>query len=170
MGCKILENLESENHGEEVALDMEEIKVKDEIEKVTNYKCDCTYEPWGPWSQCDGEGVVTTESPLGCGEGTQDRSRELKWDLRNGGKKCGDKTEERNCDAGCCPVDCKYTEWGDWSKCPEHCDGKEYFVEKHRSIRFNRSAGERPVSRLIRTDMGPHGPNRVTSCRSKKKY
>merc|ERR1712108_23130 len=30
--------------------------------------------------------------------------------------------------------------------------------------------GERPVSRLIRTDMGPHGPNRVTSCRSKQKH
>jgi len=139
--CKILDNLEAENTKEEDNLEREEDLVEAEIEAVTNHKCDCTYEPWGPWSQCDGEGVVTKESPLGCGEGTQERSRELKWDLRNGGKECGDKTEERNCDAGCCPVDCKYTEWGDWSMCPEHCDGKEYTVEKHRSIEVQPECG-----------------------------
>lgn len=79
----------------------------------TNYcAVDCEMGEWGQYSTCSEQ----------CGEGTQDRTREVHTQAAYGGKECGPEYGEQNCNDGPCAVDCEH-EWGGWGSCSEDCGG-----------------------------------------------
>ena len=67
---------------EDVELTKEEDQILALKEQIANFVCDCTYEEWGEWSEC-------TQT---CGDnGTMTRTREVKWEPKNGGVECNDE-------------------------------------------------------------------------------
>merc|ERR1719502_59748 len=57
---------------------------------------DCIVEQWTGWSTCSAE----------CGEGVQQRSREVKRAMKFGGTTCGKTSETRSCNTFACEKDC----------------------------------------------------------------
>jgi hypothetical protein len=76
-------------------------------------KCaiDCVLAKWSTWSKCSKT----------CGSGKQTRTRKINTAAKNGGKKCGAKTEKRACNADSCPVDCKLSPWSVYGACTVSC-------------------------------------------------
>ncbi|KAF7455684.1 putative thrombospondin type 1 domain-containing protein [Cryptosporidium felis] len=76
---------------------------------------DCQVGEWGPWSSCSAS----------CGEGFQNRSRELL--VPSLGRRCELATEElRECFLGACPSSCQVSAWSEWSDCLGGCDEKPF--------------------------------------------
>lgn len=73
---------------------------------------DCRWSDWSPW-QC----------ATSCAPGLQKRNRTILEVARDGGATChGPDHESSPCsDLPTCPVDCKWTEWEDWSVCSATC-------------------------------------------------
>ncbi|CAE7263303.1 SSPO [Symbiodinium pilosum] len=73
---------------------------------------DCQWSDWSDWHQCS----------VSCGQGMSNRNRtRLKYE-DYGGQACfGTADDEAICDAGACPHDCAYSDWGPWSGCPVTC-------------------------------------------------
>eukprot|EP00450_Noctiluca_scintillans_P033294 CAMPEP_0194550104 /NCGR_PEP_ID=MMETSP0253-20130528/95540_1 /TAXON_ID=2966 /ORGANISM="Noctiluca scintillans" /LENGTH=1755 /DNA_ID=CAMNT_0039397539 /DNA_START=38 /DNA_END=5304 /DNA_ORIENTATION=- len=72
---------------------------------------DCTWEDWGDWSECP------------WGEQQASRARSIQQLLEGGGKPCeGESEQTRPCDQKERAVDCKLSDWNDWSICSESCD------------------------------------------------
>jgi len=122
--CKALKDLE-----DTLAEDLAEIKkdageIEAEKNKVETHNCDCKYNEWKEaWGEC----VDDSGKKLPCGDGTEHETRDIKWEKRNKGADCV-KTEgpngpkrTRSCNAGCCPVNCEWEEWGAWGACPDVC-------------------------------------------------
>mmetsp|Transcript_43604 Transcript_43604/g.100521 ORF Transcript_43604/g.100521 Transcript_43604/m.100521 type:complete len:1740 (-) Transcript_43604:73-5292(-) len=80
-------------------------------------KSDCEFKEWADWGVC-------TRT---CGEGMQERAREIKSTASLGGMGCDGATKEmRDCPSldPCHPdIDCEWGEWQAWSTCSASCGG-----------------------------------------------
>jgi len=74
---------------------------------------DCKLGDWCEWSQCSAK----------CGGGTKTRSRPVLTAPANGGAPCDITTETTHCNTQTCDVDCKVSDWSQWSTCDKPCDG-----------------------------------------------
>lgn len=85
---------------------------------------DCQLEGWTGWSKCSAE----------CGGGVQQRLRDVRRQMRNNGKPCGETSETRACNVQSCEADCELSDWTAWSKCSKECDTgtrkRQKFVKK----------------------------------------
>jgi len=123
--CEILDNLDLKNNEDETELNGDENEIKAEENTVATYTCDCTMGPWSEWGVC-------VPKKGDCGPGIHKKTRVIEWNKRNEGNECEEKEEEAECEDKCCPVDCEYSTWSDWTPCPELCDGKKHMVERER--------------------------------------
>jgi len=74
----------------------------------------CKWAPWHAWSECTAT----------CGGGVQNRTRAVLQAASNGGKDCqGPAAQFRDCNTAKCPVDCKWSPWGQWDVCTRTCGG-----------------------------------------------
>ncbi|XP_033733450.1 spondin-1-like [Pecten maximus] len=73
---------------------------------------DCVERWWMEWGPCVGQ----------CEQkGVQSRRKRVTQEPACGGIPCSEATDERQCYAGCCPVNCHVGEWGEWSVCNSTC-------------------------------------------------
>ena len=73
---------------------------------------DCVWDEWGEFGSCSAK----------CGAGTQNRYRKIATKSACGGAECtGSKVDTRSCDAGCCPVDCRWGDWAEYGDCSATC-------------------------------------------------
>ncbi|XP_076810330.1 spondin-1-like, partial [Clavelina lepadiformis] len=83
--------------------------------KLCNVKdcpIDCKVGSWSQWSECDHS----------CGKGTRHRQREIIQPAEFGGNRCQEKfVETKDCHKTSCPIDCKVSDWSDWSQCSQSC-------------------------------------------------
>jgi len=95
--------------------------VLSEVRSCGLYPCrqpqtnDCVFSTWQQWSACDAP----------CGKGTKSRSRKISVQAINGGLGCeGPMQEIEPCQMQTCEVvDCKWSDWYDWSVCSATCNG-----------------------------------------------
>lgn len=73
---------------------------------------DCVVSAFTAWGACN-------ES---CGGGKQYRTRTVTKAMANNGKACPALSEEKDCNTQACPINCKMSNWGPWSKCSKTCD------------------------------------------------
>jgi len=134
--CKALDGLDKQAAEERVRLTAEMKTVTDEITKVENYNCDCTYNDWAAkWGACS-----TT-----CDVGIKEETRTIKWEKRNDGKDCdiNDAKRTEKCNDGCCPKDCEWDKWGAWTACPEILTSEPQYEHAYRSILVEHECSER---------------------------
>jgi len=75
---------------------------------------DCVWGEWAIWATC-------TQT---CGGGLSSRTRVENISAEYEGRPCtGPTAEEEVCNPGGCPVDCKFSEWTEWSCCDKTCGG-----------------------------------------------
>merc|ERR1719183_3473890 len=75
---------------------------------------DCVYEPdWSEWGECSNE----------CGGGLKQKSRAIKVRDEFNGEPCGATQASMTCNEGACDVDCKLSEWTQWTECSKMCGG-----------------------------------------------
>jgi len=73
---------------------------------------DCVLSDWSAFSDCSHT----------CLRGLKTRTRIVMTSPTHGGAACSRHREEtRECDAGPCPVNCRVSLWGHWSKCDATC-------------------------------------------------
>jgi len=119
--CKALKDLENQLAKELVDIEADLTEIETEKTKVETHDCDCKYNEWkDDWSKCLD---TTTGKVLSCGEGEEHETRDIMWKKRNNGADCDVALAKRTrkCDAGCCPVNCEWEEWGAWGACPDVC-------------------------------------------------
>jgi len=72
----------------------------------------CVWDQWNTWESCT----------VSCGGGTRVRTRSKLVEAAHGGADCaGDTHETQPCGNQCCPVDCKWDSWGNYSACSVSC-------------------------------------------------
>eukprot|EP00930_Biecheleria_cincta_P066153 TRINITY_DN5216_c0_g3_i1.p1 TRINITY_DN5216_c0_g3~~TRINITY_DN5216_c0_g3_i1.p1 ORF type:complete len:1485 (+),score=229.48 TRINITY_DN5216_c0_g3_i1:302-4456(+) len=77
-----------------------------------NCPVDCELEDWTSWDLCD----------VSCGQGVTQRTRAIKGNgAAFGGQPCGVLFQNKTCDNGECPADCKLSDWSDWHACDVTC-------------------------------------------------
>jgi len=74
---------------------------------------DCILHAWSGWTKCSAE----------CGEGVQQRLREVRQAMKYKGTPCGETSETKSCHTQACEKDCVLSDWTAWSKCSKDCDG-----------------------------------------------
>jgi len=134
--CKVLDDLDKQAADERTRVNAEMKLVQDEKDKVNNYPCNCEYNDWaGAWGTCS----------VSCDEGTKEETRAIKWDKRNAGKDCDPEKATRTavCNDGCCPRDCVWEEWSEWTDCPEVLAPQPQFEHAYRSILVEHECSER---------------------------
>jgi hypothetical protein len=73
----------------------------------------CEVGEWTNWEDCN----------VQCGGGTHTRSRPIVVQPKYGGNECPPLTDSESCNTNPCPIDCKVSDWSDWNKCDQDCDG-----------------------------------------------
>merc|ERR1711990_833240 len=134
--CVALDGLDKKAAEERERITAEMKMVTDEITKVEDYLCHCTYNDWADnWGACS----VT------CDVGVKEETRQIKWNKRNGGKDCNSNYAKRlgHCNDGCCPKNCVWNEWGEWTACPEILTSEQQYEKAHRSILVEHECSER---------------------------
>jgi len=119
-------HLNNTAHAEDIELKKEEDTVMKLKVTIENYPCDCAYNNWGHWGSCSKT----------CGDdGIKSRSRDVKWHPRNGGKECLEAEKESfyECNRKCCPIDCTWEEWSEWSSCPDVCGISRVFRSREKN-------------------------------------
>ncbi|CAL1534947.1 unnamed protein product [Lymnaea stagnalis] len=87
---------------------------------------DCMVTPWSDWSECS----------VSCGKGFFTKTRMIKVQPQNGGRRCPRKlTKKKKCRVQNCPIDCEMTEWNEWSPCSETCGDSSVQIRRRRRIR-----------------------------------
>jgi len=74
---------------------------------------DCEVSEWSNWSNCN--------KP--CGGGMMERTRNVTRQPTPGGFPCPSVSEHRQCNIQECPVDCKVSNWSNWTECSQACGG-----------------------------------------------
>lgn len=92
---------------------------------------DCEVYPWGDWTGCS----------KGCKGGIRKRTRLVKQKASDGGKACPILEETENCSEKPCPVNCKVSQWGEWSGCSKACNGG-IRTRSRKVLQVNRFDGE----------------------------
>jgi len=134
--CKVLDNLDKQAADERTRLNAEMKLVQDEKVKVENYPCNCEYNDWaGAWGACS----------VSCADGIKKETRSIKFEKRNEGKDCDPKLATRTavCNEGCCPRDCVWGEWSEWTDCPEVLEPQPQFEHAYRSVLVEHECSER---------------------------
>ena len=89
---------------------------EEEVCNTQGCPVDCKWNIFGEWSSCS----------QSCGEGEKSRSRTKQISAANGGSQClGSSTETQICNLGNCPINCEWSDFGDWSDCSKSCGGGE---------------------------------------------
>jgi len=84
------------------------------IERTCNDKAcpvDCLMDLWSPWTKCS----------KSCGGGSRSRQRTIRREPA-GGIPCAETAQEVTCNTHACDLDCKLTEWTEWSGCSKACE------------------------------------------------
>jgi uncharacterized protein YukE len=89
----------------------------------------CQVSDWTNWSSCSRE----------CDGGEQTRTRSIIVSPANGGLACPNLTDKRECNNQPCPVDCKLSDWSEWTACSKLCGGGEQ--TRTRSVLVNPANG-----------------------------
>ena len=90
-----------------------------------NFLVDGGLTEWQNWSNCN----------IACGPGgKQKRHRYCTNPMpQNGGRKCRGQTEEsRECKNRPCPINCEFSQWGDWMPCSVTCGPKGHGIQNRR--------------------------------------
>ncbi|CAH1776211.1 unnamed protein product, partial [Owenia fusiformis] len=74
---------------------------------------DGKWEEFGDWFECS----------VSCGNGTQVKIRECNGPYFGGANCTGHFSEEQFCNTFPCPIDGKWSEWGEYGKCSSSCAG-----------------------------------------------
>ena len=84
-----IKQLNKTAHSEDFEMKKEEDEVAKLKATILNFVCDCEYYSWGAWGSCSKT----------CGNGTKERSRDVKWYPRNNGMECieSDQEQEQTC-------------------------------------------------------------------------
>jgi len=86
---------------------------------------DCQWGEWTAWPACS----VT------CGGGITERNRTVSVQPSSGGKQCqGSPKESVSCGVQGCPVNCEWTEWGNWSDCSRTCGGGKIVRTRQKAL------------------------------------
>ncbi len=95
-----------------------------QIPKTTKLESgvDCQVGNWSDWGNCSAN----------CGGGIQERTRSIITQPKGNGKVCPELRETKVCNTELCNVDCKVSDWSDWSYCDVDCGGG--IQERTRSI------------------------------------
>jgi hypothetical protein len=112
--------------------------------KMNNSPKDCVTSEWSDWSSCS----------VSCGGGTQTRTRTIIKPAENGGNCI--LTDTRRCNENYCQVDCKVSDWSNFSPC-ENINGV-WNKKRTRTINTYPSFGGTvcpPVSELTQTEVCP---------------
>jgi hypothetical protein len=106
---------------------------------------DCKLNEWGGWDSCSSS----------CGPGLKPRVRTINQTSSCYGLECGPLIQYDTCNTDYpCPIDCLYSDWGQWSLCDKPCrtDGKSGYSKRYRSIlRYNQYGGKSCPSDSDRT-------------------
>lgn len=96
-------------------------------------RINCMVTPWSDWSACS----VT------CGDGFKMKNRMIKVEPKNGGRKCPKKlAKKKSCRIAKCPVDCKMSEWQEWTECQATCGMKVMKVRRRKRMVKPRRGGK----------------------------
>jgi len=108
-----VEKPEMDQHLQEV------IKMKIDIQ---THACPCVWSSWTEWTDCS-----TTCHLPGFPTGSRKRKRTIEKQALNNGTACeGDAFEHEGCNEDvCCPVNCVWSQWNEWTLCPSGCDQKK---------------------------------------------
>jgi hypothetical protein len=100
-----------ENHGGDGCGDLLQTR------SCNQHSCsvDCVVSDFSHWSACSAT----------CGGGSQLRSRLMTTEPLHGGKVCPSLVETKDCNEHHCPLDCKFSDFEDWSDCSLACGGGE---------------------------------------------
>jgi len=76
-------------------------------------RVDCAVSTWSDWSECSEK----------CGSGVQNRFRTIIVQPQAEGAECPHLNETRKCNNEPCPINCKVSNWSEWSRCSKNCNG-----------------------------------------------
>ncbi|XP_046327753.1 spondin-1-like isoform X1 [Haliotis rufescens] len=92
----------------------------------------CMVTPWSDWSECS----VT------CGKGMMTKTRMVKVQPQNGGRKCPRKLmKKKKCKVDRCPIDCELSQWADWQECSATCGKKSVQVRRRKVLQKAKHGG-----------------------------
>ncbi|CAJ1370240.1 unnamed protein product [Effrenium voratum] len=103
---------------------------------------DCAWDEWSPWGTCSAT----------CGMGTKVKTRAQKRSEQYGGNACsGNSSAAAECQDKVCPVDCKWSDWGDWEGCSKSCgDGQR---SRYRSFaQIKNAVGKECIGQNLQTE------------------